>query len=218
MNKALRLIVLSIALNCCCQISAVGQDNEPLINRRIDVSFKDSTLIYVVGQLSTINRIPSGFEKSPDQTEEVTLNIEMRNRSLRDVLDSIVQQVPSYRWEEIDGVINLTPNKGRCRFVELLLDLPIKRFMVPTARSKFEIRDTILDLVEVRDLLASNKIAAERLYYPNSPSIYTNDDIELSMSNTNVREVLNKVIRESEHKMWVIDMYGDRKNKLLISF
>jgi hypothetical protein len=53
-------------------------------------------------------------------------------------------------------------------------------------------------------------MTAWQLGYPTYRSIYTNDEVDLTVSDTDLRGVLNKVVRDSEHKLWVIKRKGEK--------
>jgi hypothetical protein len=219
MIKLRSAALFSIALALFCHAPSYAQlHEESLLNQKIEVNYANATLIYVLNKLAVEKRIPIGLEKSSAEKYEAKLNIDIKDGTLKDVLDAIAQQEPAYKWEVKDGVINFTPVNRRYDFVEKLLDTPVNHFAPRKGIGKFEIRDAILDLVEVQNLLTSCRTGIEKYYYPSRRSIYSNDEVDLSISNTNVRGVLNKVARDSEHKIWVVEMYGDEKNKLLISF
>ena len=115
-------------------------------------------------------------------------------------------------WELRDGVINFTPVKDRDPFFEELLNTPIREFVSPKGNNKFAIRDALLDVPEVNKQIRANGVEAERLGYPHKPSIYANN-ADLSDKNTDLRSLLNKIIRESEHNSWIL-LWGDKKEKI----
>jgi hypothetical protein len=203
-----------------CEAGSLGQtDASELLGRKLTVHVSDATLIYVLATLAVDHRIPVGLEKSSAHKDEKKVNIDVEGATLREVLDSIARQEPAYRWEVIDGVINFTPAHDRHGFVMTLLDTPVSRFAPAKGIDKFQLRNTVLELPEVQSLMASNEIRIDRFSdYVDRRSIYADDEVDLSISKTNVRSVLNKVIRDSEHKMWVIELTGKNKENLLISF
>lgn len=188
-----------------------------LLKQRVELHLKRGTLLQALSILSVEQRVPIGFEPALGHKPEYHLNLEAENVTLQEVLDLIVQQEPSYRWEVKDGVINLIPTKSRDYFVERLLNTPIQRFDPPKVLGPSQIRDAIVDLPEVVDLLKINSITASHYgYYYRYPSVYTNAKVDLNTSQTDVRGVLNKVVRESEHKMWMVSRSGDNLSSLEI--
>jgi hypothetical protein len=166
----------------------------------------------VLGMLSVEQDIPIGIELSAVEKNEPNLDIDVTNTPLVEVLNLIVQQEPAYRWELRDGVINFTPVHNREGFFEKLLDTKIRRFEPPKGNNKFHIKDAILKLPEVTQLMTANRVVADRISYPHKPSIYANQ-ADLSDKNTDLRSLLNKIIRESEHNSWVLQ-WVNKKERL----
>jgi hypothetical protein len=199
--------------------SFAQSSKEDLTSQPITIRLTNATLIYALETLSVDHRIPIGIESSSDDRKNLVLNIDTSNGgTLSDVLNSIVEQVPIYRWEVRDGVINIVPNQSRDPFLEKLLSTHIDKFTPKPGITKFDIRNTLADLPEVHSLLEENKITlfkyGDHVYYP---SIYTKE-VDLSISDTDVRGVLNKVVRDSEHKLWVVGWRDGKKDSLTISF
>lgn len=223
MNKTSRVMTLlcysAIVLMLSASYSFAQSSKEDLTSQPITIRLTNATLIYALETLSVDHRIPIGIESSSDDRKNLVLNIDTSNGgTLSDVLNSIVEQVPIYRWEVRDGVINIVPNQSRDPFLEKLLSTHIDKFTPKPGITKFDIRNTLADLPEVHSLLEENKITlfkyGDHVYYP---SIYTKE-VDLSISDTDVRGVLNKVVRDSEHKLWVVGWRDGKKDSLTISF
>jgi len=190
-----------------------------LLQQRITLHIKQGTFLYALSTLNTDYRIPIGFEVAREHEPKYQLNIDLENATLEAVLDEIVGQETGYRWELRDGVINIIPITCRDDFVEKLLSITIHRFNQPKKLGKFQIRDAIVDLPEVESLLKANGITASHYGYAYSyPTPNTNEKVDLSMSDTDLRGVLNKVIRETEHNMWMISRSGKNLSSLDLSF
>jgi len=68
-------------------------------------------------------------------------------------------------------------------------------------------------------LLKAHGITASHYGYSYQyPSRYTNEKVDLSMSGTDVRGILNRVIKETEHNMWMVSRSGKNLSSLDISF
>jgi hypothetical protein len=200
--------------------SVFGQTTtDNLLEQRITLHIKQSTFLYALSALCVDYRIPIGFELAVGHKAQYHLNVNLENATLENVLNEIVGQETGYRWELRDGVINIIPITSRDDFVEKLLNTPIRRFDQPKKLGKFQIRDAIAELPEVVALLKANGITASHYGYSyHYPSRYTNEKVDLSISNTDVRGVLNKVIKDSEHKMWMVSRSGNDLSSLDVSF
>lgn len=67
-------------------------------------------------------------------------------------------------------------------------------------------------------LEANGKTLYKHVDYIKYPSIYTKMDVDLSISNTTVRGMLNHVIRDSEHTFWSIGWSPEDKDAVAIRF
>jgi hypothetical protein len=215
-----RLVILSLLVLQCGHTLSSGQNKaNKLLDQKLTVHLTQATLIYTLDTLAIDHKIPVGLEKSSTETYKAKFDIDIEGGTVRDVLESIARQEPAYQWEVRDGVINFTPTCDRYRFVVTLLDTPISSFAPAQGVDKFDIRNSILQLPEVNSLMASNGIGIPILTdYPYQQSTHASNAIDLSAFNTDVRGILNKVIRDSEYKIWVVEMSGKNKDKLLISF
>jgi len=200
------------------ETSASGQTPRGnLLEQRITLHIKQGTFLYALSTLCVDYSIPIGFEPALGNKAQYHLNVDLENATLEDVLNEIVGQETGYRWELRDGVINIAPVTSKDDFVEKLLNTEIRRFDQPKKLGKFQIRDAIVELPEVVALLKANGITASHYGYYYSP-LHTNEGIDLSISGTDVRGVLNKVIRETEHNMWMVSRSGKNLSVLDVSF
>jgi len=190
------------------------QNSEPpLLGRKIELHLQNVTLMYVLSTLAIDHRVPIGIEYSAADKNEPKLTLKTEGDSLKDILDSIVKQEPLYRWEVIDGVINFVPVLDRDPFFETLLNTHVVHYDPGKWTIKFQLRDAIENTSEVKELLKSKNFELARYRdYAYSPSIYTQKDVDLSMSNTTVRGILNRIVKISEHKQWSIGWRRGEKN------
>ena len=221
------IAILLFAHTGVCQSSETA-----LVNQRINISLARATFMQTLSVLAVEHRVPIGLERDADywhRTEKLMSleegkikwkegTIFIKSGTLKEILDSLVAQEPLYQWEVRDGVINVYPARSRDGFLKQLLETRIKTFSPEKGMNKFQIRDAILDLPEIRALLETEKVEALKRSYPTRRSIYADNQVELGISNTNVRGILNRVARDSEHKMWVVDRIGDKREGLEISF
>lgn len=183
--------------------------DEALLNQKIDLHLSKVTMMHALSELSVTHRVPNGIEYSAADRNEAKLVLE--SGSLREILDSIVKQEPLYRWELVNGVINFVPAGERDPFIETLLKTAVANYDPGKWTIKFQLRDAIGDTPEVKKLLESYKMElAKYRDYPYSDSIYTRKDVDLKMSNATVKEILNRIVKISEHKGWAI---GRRQNE-----
>jgi len=191
--------------------------SEDITTQSLTLRVENQTLITCLATLAVEYRVPIGLEVAFNHDDKVRLNFDVKNESLRKILDLICRQAPAYRWEVRDGVINFVPTKSTDQFLSKLLDTHVSRFAPEKGLNKFGLRNVVADLPEVKSFLYVNDLTVSRLEYPTYTSVYSNGDLDLSISNTNVRGVLNKIIRDSEHKIWIMKRGADKTRTVQIS-
>jgi hypothetical protein len=210
---------MAVLLAAICSPRTVSQTPaEQLLSTPLTLHFRNETFVYVLSNLSVQHRIPIGLELALVPKDDAILSINVENEPLKRVLDLIVQQEPDYRWEVSDNVINFVPTRSRDLLLEQLLETKVSRFAPKKGMDKYELRNAIADLPEVKAFLDSHNLTVFRLGPPTYRSIYSNDEVDLSISSTNVRGVLNKIIKESEHPSWVIKRRGATQSTIHLGF
>jgi len=77
----------------------------------------------------------------------------------------------------------------------------------------------LFELPEVHRVLEEHRVTLDKFSDSLSKrSIYADDEVDLATSDTNVRGVLNKIARDSEHKMWDIGWRDEKKTILIAGF
>jgi hypothetical protein len=185
------------------------------LDQMIDINLSDATLLLALSKLAVDYRVPIGFEQAMDSRENPR-HIHLEPGTLKNILDSLVAQEPRYKWELKDGAINIIPLVGRDTLLAQFLDTKVAQFVPPSGTTdKFKIRDAVLALPEVRQLLKANDLSVRQYDYAYRRSIYSNDDVHLAMTNTDVRGLLNHIAKETEHKVWSLERVGEKRELLL---
>ena len=195
---------------------AVADSTTASLDHMIKIDLVDATLLLALNKLAGGHRVPIGFEQAMDSRDNLNRHIYLQSGTLRTVLDSLVAQEPRYKWELRNGGINITPVVGRDQCLARFLDTKVTQFEPPKGTTdKFKLRDAVLALPELRDLLAANDVTVQPYDYPYSRSIYSEDDVNLRMTNTDVRGVLNTIAKRTEHKIWSLERVGEKRQLLL---
>lgn len=199
-----------------CSGNGLGQaPADSLLERRLTFKVEQATLLIAVGILAAEHRVPIGFERSSVSTGDVRHDIDVRNLTLAEILNLITQYWPIYRWEVQDGVVNFIPRDTRDPIVEELLTTRIDHFSPRKGLNRFELRDAIIDLPEVKSFLRANDVSVFRLGPPD-PLHVVNGAVDLSAYGTDVKGVLNKIVKETDKKFWLAGRID--KNTLQFSF
>jgi hypothetical protein len=208
-------VLIGIILILVIRLSAFGQTAD-VTTKAVSLNVKNMRVQRVLIELAIQAEISIGLERSDLDNPQISVSVDERQRTVRDVLNHIVKQVPLYIWEEHDGIINVKPVRGRNPIMENFLSVNVREFKAKSDVTKFDLRNYIYDLPEVELFLKANSLKTERLRdYPYQRSIYAND-VDLSISGTNVLGILNNIISKSEHHLWMLS--HDGQGTLYLSF
>ena len=187
------------------------EDN--LLKRRVSLRVKNGTMIEALDRLSGEASVPIGWEVTLNDFVRHDINVDLTNTPLKDVLDYLVLAEPSYRWKLENGVINVIPAVDRDDLLEKLLSLRIKQFEPPKGLYVFAFRDAILEIPEVHSFLQTNGLEASRTVHMNG-GMPQPLDFEFRVADTELRALLNKLIRDGHRRMWILSRSGERRQLL----
>ncbi len=213
MNKHIVLGGIFLILLVCSQGS--GQTTD-VTTTRVELQLKNVRVMNVLAALAVQYEVYIGFERSDLDTTEIRLSVDANQSTIKDVLNHIVKEIPFYKWELRDGVINFVPVRGRSRVLEDFLSIHVREFKANSDLNKFALRNYVYDLPEVELFLKAKSLKTERFRdYPYRPSIYAKD-VDLSISGTDLLGILNNIVLKSEHNLWVLSHDGN--GTLYLSF
>src|SRR5262245_17249230 len=137
----------------------VGQiPSENLTTQSLTLRVENETLITCLAILAVEYRVPIGLEVALNHDDKARLSFDVKNESLKNILDLICRQEPAYRWEVRDGVINFLPTQSTDQFLSKLLDTHVSRFAPEKGLNKFGLRNAVTDLPEVKSFLYVNDL------------------------------------------------------------
>ena len=205
MNK--RHILGGIFLLLLVSSLCVGQTTD-MTSNRIKLQLQEVRVSAVLAALAVQSEVAIGFERSDLDGPETRLSVDETQTTVKELLDHIVKEVPLYKWQLRDGVINIMPVRGRSRLLEDFLRTQVREFKGKGDMNKFNLRNHILDLAEVELFLKVNNLRTERLRdYIYRRSIHANE-ADLSISGTDVLGILNNIIAKSEYNLWILSHGG----------
>ena len=107
-NRLLKITFLLLVMLSTLQ--AQNQDNR-ILKRTVELNLRAS-IWEAVHDLAE-KGIPIGFEAREHWNVYTDTRVVLSGGTVEEILNSIVKQDASYRWEEVDGVINIYPVKDR---------------------------------------------------------------------------------------------------------
>lgn len=171
-------------------------------------------------KLSNEKRIPIGLEVSSedDLSQTRTIRVRIKQGTLADVLNSIVEQNPLYTWRVQDDVVNVIPlEPNRDQLLRSVLEKRLEKFSIARGTSRLTLRQTLSKTREIRAILNQGGVV------PNNQSFMSRDvsplgrQYGLEATNISVSELLNRVIRESQTKYWIVMREGEKKQYFVLN-
>jgi hypothetical protein len=201
-------IVLSGAL------TFVQRPDSSLLNKPVpSIDIKANTVPDLLGRLASTNEIPIGVEALPETSApRVPIRFVFRSGSVRDGLDAIVAAHPEYSWEETEGVINILPR----RHVESLLDVTVSKFQA----SQVGKDEAVAALMRTPEVVAwPARSGVQQRSFTGGILTDTSDagNVSLTVSNANVRTILNRIMKASRSSSWTYIRYGPDNRYLSVS-
>ena len=136
-----------------------------------------------------------GMEFAPPRTK-IQVKLELKEVTLRDVLNAIVQSAPEYRWRESEGVFEISPARGG----NSLLDTTVSSFQV-TDVSQAEAVEQLMNLPEVRAGLGA--MSAEYRSADRGMPGKNGARLSLRLEGVTVRQALHRIAEMSGSRFWV---------------
>jgi len=132
-----RMVMLTIFVACAFATVCFAQDRrETLLRSPLkNVQMQADNIGLILSRLSNEYDLPIGFEVAQDEDLAITrsVTIGMKDGTVREVLDAIVNQNSVYTWEIRDDVINVFPREGnRHSVLKEILETRLEKVSVKT--------------------------------------------------------------------------------------
>jgi hypothetical protein len=135
------------------------------------------------------------------------ITISFDRATMNEVLDEIVRQMDNYKWEYSNGVVNITPIKGRDSRFEKLLSLKVNNFKLETGRKVEDITTNITLLPEFRKFVTDNNFqllpVREGFNFVIEAQYGKPIEAEMNFSDITFRDLLNRITR-SKRGGWIL--------------
>ena len=200
---------------------SLGMTNQALIDGSINnLDLKASNIHLMLSRLSAETKIPIGLEVSPNDNLSIDRNmkLQIQKGTLRIALDLIVKQNPLYTWKIQDGVVNVFPTDvNRDHLISAVLETKLQRFAVQPGMSRFLLRQTVTARPEVKSVLDQENVHPENQSFMSRDFDSLGRNFSLELTNVSVIELLNRVIRDSPTKYWIVLRQGERKEYFVLN-
>lgn len=217
-NLLLFMLLVWLLVFASVQVFAGRGDELPDSPLR-DVNIRRSNLLLALSDLAESHNIPIGVEISPkdDLLKDHKIVVSLKTATLREVLNALINQNPLYTWSIQDGVVNVFPRTDRDPLLKTLLETRIATFKVPPRTGRFTFRESITQTSEIERLLARFQVKAENESFLSRDIALLGHDFSTDFADATVRTILNRVIRDSGTKYWIVSRYGRSREFLLLN-
>jgi hypothetical protein len=210
------LVAWPLTTDCFAQVKREELLRSPLKN----VQMQADNIGLLLSRLSKEYDLPIGFEVALDDDLSITksLMIGMKDGTVKELLDSIVNQNPTYKWEMRDDVINVFPqDRSRDILLKDILETRLEKISLDKQTTRFMLRQILCENAAVMKILNMNDVKPANETFTSRDFGKVGRDFSFSASDVSIATVLNRVIRNSSTKYWIIMRFGDKKQYLVLN-
>jgi hypothetical protein len=174
-----------------------------VLQNKISVDLDGYNIERVLRLLSDKYRVPIGFERDflSNPVKDVSINLKAKNITIKDLLDKLTQLDSNYEWKSVEGVINVTP-----RSPSKILDITLPTFSV-TDTELGQVGTYIAQLPEFKAGSSQLGFTSSTADEYDGPALESTR-VSASMTNSNIRKILNSFLVKKQAKFWTVVPYG----------
>jgi hypothetical protein len=178
-----------------------------------DSIIKGENLNLALQGLSFYYKSPIGFEFAVGGFEPSQISADVAGKSFEAALDEILAQDARYTWIKTDEVVNVYPKENRDNLLKSFLETKVKDFSISERSTVLQVKQSLIKTPEVIELLkATNTEPFQTGFFSQDLRlIYALDGVRkrkfysLQIPNATVREILNRLIKESGRQYWLVN-------------
>lgn len=182
--------------------------NQKMLDKKIeDFQVNEAPTSLVLQRLASNSAVPIGIEAVPESDGKVpTMDVNLKDATVRSILDYIVEKDAHYNWLEAGAVVNVFPKKGK----DPLLETIVERYEANNLNKEEAIR-ALESSVEVKQNLRKGSLRNRTLKSLPGDGEEGLHRFSLNLKSTSVRNILNAIMLGSKSNNWLFFRYGPRK-------
>ncbi len=196
---SLKLIAAAVVLGVC-GISMSGVMAQQTASPPLRVIDVNGDMTSIVAALSNFYGVTVGLELDTQRYQHVTVSL--RNPTITDVMNAIVQSSKKYQWRQTDKFVEVWPLAGS----NPLLETRISSFNGKEI-SASEAFDRLFNLPEVQGSMTNLNLKRRAPDKP--PEKLSSSKLSINLEGVSLREALDKIAQESHIEMWIFRNYPD---------
>jgi hypothetical protein len=186
---------------------ALANQNESLelLDKKVTLVLNHFDEELVLRTLAMRAKVAIGFEaicKNTGTKEARTININVKKGTVRDVLDAFIKENPRYRWELVNGIINVLPRESQ----DSILEIMVHNFNLSNMNVD-ELSLAIADLPEISAKLNKMKVSPAKVLVDTGEPKET-PRFSITLQDLTLREILNELLRKGHSNYWAVERYG----------
>ena len=185
-----------------CPSELAGQPRFAQKDRKLGRIVYDGDMAALLAKLAQEFDVNIGLEVYPWRPT-IPVKIDLSEATLADVLDAVVNSAPRYRWREVGGAYEVSPEGAGCP----LLDTRVEEFNV-NGVTQAEAVELLMNLPEVKSGMTALKLRYEAR--PARPATRGAEKFSLSVRGESLRQVLHQIAGRSGGRFWGFGRYGDQ--------
>jgi len=213
-------VVLAAFIAQGSHIPATTKQSGTLVDESVvEVNIQESNIHLALSKLSDQYKLPIGLEVAADDDllKERNVSVRVKAGTVKDVLDAVASECPDYTWELKEDVINVFPKRpNRDPVLENILAVKLKAFAIEKGTARIEFTKDVLSSHELSSLLEANRLNVEYEIFSKHDIGSLGRRFSVNVSDVTVRSLLNRVIKRSETKYWLLNRYGENRQYLLL--
>ncbi len=160
----------------------------------------DGDMAFMLAHVTEIYGATIGLEVDPQQPRS-RVSFYLRDPTLADVLNAIVQSASRYQWHNSGGFIEIMPLHGSSPF----LDTIIRNFRIDNVDEREAIKQLVL-LPEVQASMAAMSLSRQDL--GEAATDKKGEKISIRLESVTLRQALNIVAKQTGTRFWVFSSDG----------
>lgn len=171
-----------------------------------NVMLEEEGIVQLLSRFSFAYNVPVGLEVARGDDQSSIYRIDFKKGTLSDLFMQFVTEHKEYSWKIEDGVITVFPKDDyRDPILRELLETKIRTFSVPEKTTTMMFGKKLLSSPEIERIVKLYGLTYDTGYVGGFYIQQLGQQYSFNASNTEVKSILNKVIKESPvAQNWVI--------------
>jgi hypothetical protein len=203
------IVVFGLSGFVSAQETVVKNENRELMQFE-NVEIKGQGVSGLLSRISFGYEVPIGFEVASNEDELMMHSFDFKKGTLSDLLTQFVKEHNQYTWEINDGVVNVFPKDGyRDPQLKELSEIEVGTFSIKKGTSCYDVGKSLANAPEIKEFLEYHEMVYRGQERGGFYIMQLGRDFTLDVSNTKLKAILNKVVKESPiAKFWLVRRNG----------